>query len=123
MKVVKYVWDSIVWESLIIDSVDDDLLHIFMKYLSSINKFGRVQKWINGQEKEWVIDYLTFQVNKKQAQVIKDKLLEMNMLLGVRPQAQAYFIQALADLELIIQGVEPKSHIQGIMIEYQEYSH
>lgn len=126
MKAVKYVWDSMVFESLIITSVKDNITYLFMEYLDNMNENGKLHSWAFDQgEREWVIDYLDFsQLNKEQAQVIKNELLEMNMMVGVRLNVQKHFIEALADLELILQGGIPRTHrIQGIVIDYQEYDH
>lgn len=45
------------------------------------------------------------------------------MVAGIRPHVQKHFIEALADLEIIIQGGIPRNHrSQGIVIEYQEFN-
>ena len=126
MKAIKYVWDSIVWESLIIDSVKDNIIYLFTEYLDSVNEQGRAHSWSFEQgEREWVVSYLDFsQLNKEQAQEVKNDLLEMNMIVGVRPHVRDYFIEALADLEIIIQDGVPRNHrVKGIVIDYQEYNH
>ena len=127
MKAIKYVWDSMIWESLVIDSVKDNIIYVFTEYLDSINAQGKAHSWSFEQgRKEWVVSYLDFStLNKEQAQEVKNDLLEMNMIVGVRPHVQEYFIEALADLEIIIQGGVPRTHRNnnGIVIDYQEFNH
>ena len=124
MKAIKYVWDSMVWESIVIDSINDNVIYLFMEYLDSMNEQGKAHSWSFEQGKrEWVIDYLDFScLNKEKAEVIKNDLLKLNMVAGIRPHVQKHFIEALADLEIIIQGGMPRNHrTQGIVIEYQEF--
>lgn len=123
MKAIKYVRDSKVYESLIIDNINDNVIYLFMEYMCNGTTMHSYS--FNKGRREWTLLPLDFtELTAEEASKFEADLLELNQVVGINDNAVEYYLTALADLRSIIKGNHPFSHRQrGIVIEYQEFNH
>ena len=122
MKAIKYVFDSVVFESLVLTSAKDDIIYMMMEYFN----LGPIMHSysFNQGRREWILQPLDCsELSVKDALKLRDELLDLNRVVGVN-DVQEYFLTALSDLEDVIRGNKPSTHRKpGIVIDYQEFNH
>lgn len=119
MKAIKYVFNSEVYENLIITK-PEEIYWLFMEYLRN---GGTSWSHASGR-KTWSINFLNLsELTVAQAKELMANLHDLKEVAGIEPEILDFYCEALADCRRIIYGKKARDHMipNGIVIEYKEF--